>query len=485
MDIFDKLTSSSDLASFIDDNIDELYDFLLAQSFSDLSYYRVKIEEYILSHLKIIKELDFTKESTRIFTILLLDTAERFGFLLCFQRLYNLLIKNNCEIGSRIQASALYLIGIRNISDYENIICELLNKLSLAYIEEEDNEDKVIATVINYYAQVLHNFGKNNFSGVLLIKNKIISESDNPKFFFLKNSIVNEIFNLDCQDSHSTYKIIQDLLDVYLKRTKKYIPFSEIEFLIEEHTAYAKQLKTVNANFDIIHKLSVNHYKLVADDSIFYSLQRGIRVITDENQLFAYMNSYGNMHFCKLISSYKYLPQEYFKNELSVIDWGCGQGLATMALIDFLNANCCEYRIKSVYLIEPSEIALKRASLHIDKYNNAIKIRTINKDIDSLSKADFNNCNISCKLHLFSNILDIDLFSLTNLTNFIYSNFKGENYFVCVSPYVNDLKTNRLDGFMKFFSTNCDFEEIVAVNNRAGEWERNWTRVLRVFRSTW
>lgn len=171
MDIFDKLISepksNTDLHLFLEDNIDELYDFLLTQSFSDLKIHKEKIERYISANLRIIKQLDFTIESTRIFSLLLLDISERFGFLMPFQQLYNLLIKHNCEISSRLEASALYLIGIKNITGYDNILKPLLDKLNHAYLEEEDTEEKIINTIVNYYAEIVHNFGAQNLEGVL------------------------------------------------------------------------------------------------------------------------------------------------------------------------------------------------------------------------------------------------------------------------------------------------------------------------------
>jgi hypothetical protein len=108
---------------------------------------------------------------------------------------------------------------------------------------------------------------------------------------------------------------------------------------------------------------------------------------------------------------------------------------------------------------------------------------TINKDLDSLTSTDFIQDFRNVKIHLFSNILDIDLFSLTQLVALIKATFKGENYFVCASPYVNHLKTSRLDGFVKSFSKNENFRSIKEINNRGNEWINDWTRVIRIFKT--
>ena len=174
--------------------------------------------------------------------------------------------------------------------------------------------------------------------------------------------------------------------------------------------------------------------------------------MTDENQLYAYMNSYGNMHYEKLIEALKTLPKAFFDEETNIIDWGCGQAMASMAYFDFLNQIGTEQVIKNLTLIEPSEIALKRASLHIRNFSPATDIHTINKDLDALVNEDFIKNKTNTHIHLFSNILDIDEFSLTALLQLVDSNFPGDNYFICVSPYINDTRTSRLDAFVKFFS---------------------------------
>ena len=158
--------------------------------------------------------------------------------------------------------------------------------------------------------------------------------------------------------------------------------------------------------------------------------------------------------------------------------------MASMAYFDFLNQMGTEQVIKNLTLIEPSEIALKRASLHIRNFSPGTDIHTINKDLDALANEDFIKNKTNTHIHLFSNILDIDEFSLTALLQLVESNFPGENYFICVSPYINDTRTSRLDAFVKFFSKKKDFANINTIDNRTGQWKGNWTRVVRVFKAS-
>lgn len=482
MDIFDKLilasTDEVQLSIFIKKNNQALYDFLLTQSFTELSKSKSKIENYISTNLRTIRHLDFSVESTIIFTTLLLDVSERFSFRLPFQRLYKLLSNNNCEISNRTEASALYFIGIQRISDYSDRTEEILEKLLVAYINEEDTEDRIIGTIITFYAQVVHNFSSQNYIGVENIKQKLLLFSET--YPFLKNDLVSTVLDIDFTDNIFAFTRIQNLLDVFLKRTKTYNFFIK-GFLIEENTQYSLLLEKAEPNFNSIRQISVNQWGKINESSVFYSLQRGVKILTEEKQLYSYLYSYGKMHHSKMTSSFAYIPNQLFNYDLNIIDWGCGQGLASVSFIDYFNVNINQ--VKNITLIEPSELALKRASLHIKRFDKTIDVSTINKDLDSLSTADFEN-NSNVKVHLFSNILDIDLFSLTQLIELVKMTFKGENYFVCASPYVNPLKTSRLDSFVKSFSTNSNFNSIKEINNRSGEWDnKSWTRVIRIFKA--
>lgn len=481
MDIFDKLISATtdNLPEFLESNINELYDFLLTQKFEELSRHKIKIEGYILKNLKLFKNLNFTNSYVFTFITLLLDVSERFSFFMSFEQLYKLLHKNDCEISNRLEASSLFLIGVTNIKDYEERISPILEKLSESYETEEDNEDRVVGTIINYYSQVVNNFGSQNLEGVLKFRKILISH--NETFHLLKNNTIQSVLNIDITNNVIAFNEIQHQLDTFLKRTETYNSFIT-GFLIEENTEYSTLLKNVNSNFNSIRQLSTSKWQGITDNSVFYSLQRGVKILTEENQLFSYLYSYGKMHHNKMTSSFDYLPEVVIDTNIEIIDWGCGQGLASISFLDYYNENISN--VKDITLIEPSEIALKRASLHVQKFNDKINIKTINKDLDSLSNLDFNSTNKNRKIHLFSNILDIDLFSLSNLIELIKNNFNGENYFICASPYVNILKTNRLDSFVDSFSTKDNFELIIKINNKKGEWNgNNWTRVIRIFKA--
>ena len=186
------------------------------------------------------------------------------------------------------------------------------------------------------------------------------------------------------------------------------------------------------------------------------------------------------MHFAKLNAALQCIDKFDFNN-IEIVDWGCGQALATISLLEDIK-NRFEYvNVESITLIEPSEIALKRAALHTKKFKNNTKIKTINKDLDSIELEDFINSAKSTKVHLFSNILDIDLFSMSKLIDNIQLTFKGDNIFICVSPYISEHKTQRVDDFVEAFETYASFRLITKQNKKTGEWKNKWTKIVRVF----
>lgn len=482
----DLQNASGDVASlqnYLSDNFEKVYDFFTHQKHSDLVASRDKLNRYIQLNRNVILQLDIDDKTNLAFISLLLDISEELGLIGSFRFLYDYLKGKEFNIGERLKAASLYLIGVRTADDYVNRYEKIYGHLQLSSETEEDNTDRVLMTMVNYYAQVIHDFGEFNVEKVLELKAKIEKSLSDFEFSFLHNKLIEDVLSVDFGNFIDAYLSIHVLLDSFLGRdTVK--PVYRKDFLLETGTEYCDLLAGVANSFKAVRQISVSKYQLIKSDSIFNSLGRGVAILTDENQLYAYMNSYGNMHYEKLIEAFKTLSKAFFDEETNIIDWGCGQAMASMAYFDFLNQIGNEQEIKNLTLIEPSEIALKRASLHIRNFSPATDIHTINKDLDALTNGDFIKNKTHTHIHLFSNILDIDEFSLTALLQLVDSNFPGDNYFICVSPYINDTRTSRLDAFVKFFSKKKDFAKINAIDNRPGQWKGTWTRVVRVFKAT-
>ena len=105
------------------------------------------------------------------------------------------------------------------------------------------------------------------------------------------------------------------------------------------------------------------------------------------------------------------------------------------------------------------------------------KIKTINCEIDCLKEEDILFENNSFTLHLFSNILDIEDFKISDLLNKISSKIQNDCLFVCVSPKINDKRSNRLNLFYRYFDENFNTELISSRDTDIG----NATRYEKIF----
>ena len=74
--------------------------------------------------------------------------------------------------------------------------------------------------------------------------------------------------------------------------------------------------------------------------------------------------------------------------QVNIIDWACGQGIATLFLLNYIRRKNEKCSINEVVLIEPSVIALERAQFLISLFDCNINIRCVNKFIDEVCTDD-------------------------------------------------------------------------------------------------
>jgi len=498
-DIFENLSAVADstdsLDSFLNENMQAVNEFYNSD-YSHIAACRDSIDNFIQLKYNSITQLDYTKSYNKSFVLMLLDYCERFNFLAATPRICTILNSNNIAINSRLQAALFFLYPkpqtVSELVDRFDAICE---KLQLAIETEEDDESKALATFLNYYSIVLND---TSIQFAEQVKTKLTNAIECETYLFLEHNCINEILQLDLNDTDNSYIQLQCTIDKILNK-KDFVPIDivapEEEILIEEDTEYTKELSAVSANFDCIRNISVQKSEGRENTN------RGVKILNSESELFSYLRRFGNMHKAKLQSAFELLPNS-FSSKVNIIDWGCGQGIASMIFIEKYETET----INHITLIEPSEIAIKRASLHIKKYNPTIKLKTVCKKLDDLIEQDIKNSTVDITIHLFSNILDIDDYKQSSLIDLIETTQTNINYFVCVSPYIDDIKMERLDSFKRHFEINCNsFELLFNVQNSKNlndiYWNCNknynenkcyyhnnngcndqWTRVIKVFK---
>lgn len=434
------LKSSSNvelLDAFIANNMNDVYE-LDNHCHEESKEIKQEVDKYIKGYHSIIEQLDYTKDNNVVFILILIGYCERFGLISSFQYLFRILEDNDISLPSRIEAAQIYLYGISSneqyISSLENI-CQLIQ-----HAIDEENEDLQIAvcSFLNYLHYVIRNIPHYRER----LTQSVIELRDKNIYNFLHENIIDEIINLT-DDKPSS--IMAEKIDYYIHKCS-YRAKGYNNFVIEQNTDYANSIKAIaKINFQNIRQISLNNS--VGTDT---PKSRGCNPITEENDLFLYIRSYGNMHYAKISEALEVLPLEVLtNNSIEIISWGCGQGIEIIALMERINIG----NIHKVTLIEPSDIALKRASLHVNSLGvNTSKINTICKYINDITSADIQCTEATVKIHLFSNILDIPSVSLTYLKQLITAISKGVNYFICVSPYERPEKAQRLEQFKQNFT---------------------------------
>lgn len=255
--------------------------------------------------------------------------------------------------------------------------------------------------------------------------------------------------------------------------------------MIEQNTNYAYKMKYMtNPSFDKVRELSAKFYLELPQglkDELYEALNRGIDILDSEPQMTAYIFAYGKMHQAKLNYAFDKLSDNFFEQEeINIIDYGCGQAIGTMCYADFLRKNGYSQKVKTITLIEPSEICLKRAALHTSAFFPDAEIKTVNKGFNDLNENDIICSEKTPTLHILSNVLDILNFDIYNFAELIKNNLKGKNQFVCVAPYYNGKeKDNRMD----LFASKINGSNIITRKYKANEFisEKEWTCKISCF----
>lgn len=231
------------------------------------------------------------------------------------------------------------------------------------------------------------------------------------------------------------------------KREQKTL-LDKIKYNFEESgTSYAANLESVfnsdrkNFGYSKIRQLSMNFWRTLSTDEqdrLYNELERGVAILETCDQLKYYHVSFGKKHKKKLDLAFGSLQLNPNGQSIEILDYGCGQALASVMFIDFCKANNLRFDIERIVLLEPSKAALKRGALNtklsLKSINSNAKVYSINKKMNDISEDDIETNNENLKIHLFSNILDVDDVNIEYLARKVQKTQKGRNIYVCVSP---------------------------------------------------
>lgn len=188
-------------------------------------------------------------------------------------------------------------------------------------------------------------------------------------------------------------------------------------------------------------------------DKLWNDLEHGVRELDSHELLCMYLRAFGNMHEAKLIHAFRKIPIDLFSKAFEVIDWGCGQALATTVLIDFLKTNGFKENLKKVTLIEPSLKALERALVHTKVCAaQTTAVLTINDYFENINSNQIASKSGLPQIHIFSNILDVKEINLKYLANLVDKTIFSESLLVCVGPL--NKNNERIDAYLRYFDIN-------------------------------
>ena len=203
------------------------------------------------------------------------------------------------------------------------------------------------------------------------------------------------------------------------------------------------------------------------------SLNRGVDILDSEPLLQMYIYSFGKMHNAKLQYAFENIHNKLDYKEIEIVDYGCGQGLATICYHDFMIEHNAKQIVRRITLIEPSVMALSRAELLCSKFYPEAEIVAINKRFDELANNDLVLFPEIPTIHLFSNILDVESYNIVKFAELVKNSSKGDNEYVIVSPLQNSQRMQRLKTFASTINKNIYFEQYL--DKRQLDKEKDWT----------
>ena len=211
-----------------------------------------------------------------------------------------------------------------------------------------------------------------------------------------------------------------------------------------KHAAFAALGDNNFRQFQAVHISLLQQYFPDYDYSSFrMESQRATRPLQNMTQVLAYQAFYGMDHATRFNYLLQKLPacsSAENQQPLTIFDYGCGQGLATLIVLHHLAATNTRRPIH-IHLIEPSALALTLASAYVQHYakmhlHASISTTSHQQSLDQLPDSLFKSNGNDSVIHLFSNVLDMAGSGYFNLGNLVqqWHHIAGKQWCLAVSP---------------------------------------------------
>ncbi|MCT7545781.1 DUF4145 domain-containing protein [Aliarcobacter cryaerophilus] len=470
------LQTQDDFSVYLESCFIELEEYLLNISNDEIQEIKFDIEDILYDLLDNNLIQNHNGKTINAFLILLAENFLQTSLIGAITIISDYLPSGATKL--RLEAAKLYLRVNDITNDYFNRCDKILNLLEESSAVDEYNNHAIKSFLYFYNTVLIHCVRTDNPELAYTFINSLREKESS--YQFLQDNKISALFQKDEKSDIKNILIkIENLLSsITYKKTTCHIENEKVQKEVGIYSQTLSQLSELS--FEKIRNEANKYIQSIGDpEELFYRLQRGEAIIDDEKLLYKYLVSFGLKHKVKLYSAYDEIFEKIQKEKFDIVDWGCGQGTATMLLLDYAKKKNIILDIENITLIEPSQLALSRGLLHIDLFKQKdYKINSINSDLDCLKVEDLENKSNNKTLHLFSNILDIESFSLDNeLFSKVAGTLKNDAIFICVSPNRNDKLNNRLELFYKHFDENFNTELISSRDSDIS----NSTRYEKIF----
>lgn len=238
-----------------------------------------------------------------------------------------------------------------------------------------------------------------------------------------------------------------------------------------------------NITFDKILEDAVAWFNALPESTqkqLKQELEHGAANLQNNKQLKAYIAVYGKIHQDKLLHAFQNIPKTVWEEpNVSIIDYGAGQGIAEMVLADFLDLMMFGSDfIKDITLIEPSCCSLNRSLNYLSSFFLDSELFPLNITESQLKYNDLTPKSRTI-VHLFSNVVDLDSFEGNNAARFINLENDKNHIVVCVSPYYQEETRGKR---MEAFGNKLDScHQIYKLEKHTDDWDKPYSCQIHIY----
>jgi hypothetical protein len=255
---------------------------------------------------------------------------------------------------------------------------------------------------------------------------------------------INELLDSGCK-----VDIDSNMINVNKKQNLKSIQ--------SENSPYAKHIQSIeNIRFEKIRKYCENLSKS-----------------NEADEMQKHLGEQGKMYKALMYSSLEVLFEKEKENlngeTITLCDWGCGQGIASMQVLDYIKEKQLDIKVSDVILIDDDTKALGRAMIQGEALaQNNIKFIPIKSDDNNISDTIKSNKN-NIVLNLFANDKIPTSFWTVNYDIF------DESYFLCVSNENNEL----VDEIYENINSFIDVQDLSILDGKIGRFDK-YERIFKI-----